>query len=192
MSSQHSGFHYFLEAPKQGLFGDHCGRAVPTHSETRWWSRWEVMNEILKGYPDVEGFLQSSDILSPATVRNLLEILTDSVKNIQLRMELAVVIDAGKPFVKGTYTLEGDGPLALSTYEELRKSYDFISLSHYPNLTACVRNLASGNATVEQQLIAYAKSCVEPGFQYFQTKFDGELSPAVSFSRGLDCSPQKR
>ena len=109
------------------------------------------MKEILEGYPDVEGFLQSSDNLSPATVRNLLEILTDSVKKIQLRMELAVVINTGEPFVKGAYSLEGDGPLALSTYEELRKIYNFISLPHYPNLTACARNLASGNATVEQQ-----------------------------------------
>ena len=136
---------------------------------------------ILEGYPDVEGFLRSSDNLSPATVRKLLEILNDSVKKVQLRIELAVIIDAGEPFVKGTYNLEGDGPLALSTYEELRKIYNFISLPHYPNLIACARNLAGGNATVDQQLITYAKSCVEPGFQYFQTKFDGELSPVVSF-----------
>ena len=89
---------------------------MPTHSETRWWSRWEVTKQILEGYPDVEGFLRSSDNLSPASVRKLLEILNDSVKKVQLRIELAVIIDAGELFVKGTYNLEGDGPLALSTY----------------------------------------------------------------------------
>ena len=114
------------------------------------------------------------------------------MKKIQLRIELAVVIDAGEFFVKGTYNLEGDGPLALTTYEELRKIYNFISLPHYPNLMACARNLASGDATVEQQLIIYAKSCVEPGFQYFKEKFDGELRPVVSFFKGARLlSPEK-
>ena len=169
----------FSRSPKARLaWRSYCGRAVPTHSETRWWSRWEVTKQILEGYPDVEGFLRSSDNLSPATVRKLLEILNDSVKKVQLRIELAVIIDAGELFVKRTYNLEGDGPLAL------RKIYNFISLPHYPNLIACARNLDGGNATVEQQLITYAKSCVEPGFQYFQTKFDGELSPVVSFFKG--------
>lgn len=35
------------------------------------------------------------------------------MKKIQLKMELASIIDAGEYFVKGTYNLEGDGPLAL-------------------------------------------------------------------------------
>ena len=100
----------FSRSPKARLaWRSYCGRAVPTHSETRWWSTWEVTKQILEGYLDVEGFLRSSDNLSPATVRKLLEILNDSVKKVQLRIELAVIIDAGELFVKGTYNLEGDG-----------------------------------------------------------------------------------
>ena len=34
-------------------------------------------------------------------------------------MELAISLDAGEPFVKATYQLEGDGPLVLSAYEEI-------------------------------------------------------------------------
>ena len=61
----------------------------------------------------------------------------------------------------------------------------------WPNLIACAGNLAGGNATVEQQL-TYARSCVEPGFQHFQTKFDGELNPVVSFfKRARMFSPAK-
>ena len=93
---------------------------MPTHSETRWWSRWEVTKQILECYPDVKGFLRSSDNLSPATVRKLLKII-NSVENVLLKIELAVIIDGGELFVKGTYNLEGDGALALSKYEELRK-----------------------------------------------------------------------
>ena len=34
-------------------------------------------------------------------------------------VELAVTVDAAMPFVKATYNLEGDGPLALSCYETI-------------------------------------------------------------------------
>lgn len=72
MNSQGSGFRSFLEAQKQGLLGDRIVGEL-YHSEARWWSRWEVMNQVLEGYPDVEGFLQSScDNLSPATVKKFL------------------------------------------------------------------------------------------------------------------------
>ena len=57
---------------------------------------------------------------------------------------------------------------------------------------ACARNLANGNATAEQQLITYGKSCVQPGFEYFKAKFEGELKPVVSFFKGARLlSPEK-
>ena len=66
----------FFQSPKARLvWGSYNGRAVPTYSETRWWSQWEVMKQVLEGYPDVEGFLKSCDNLSPATVKKLNEIL---------------------------------------------------------------------------------------------------------------------
>ena len=128
----------FSHSPKARLsWRSFCGRPVPTYCETRWWSSWEVMKQIGEGFPDVESFIQTSDNLSPATIRKLTDILTDTVKKVQLRIELAVVRDVGEPFVKATYNLEGDGPLAITTYEELRKIYNFIDVSHWPNLVAC-------------------------------------------------------
>ena len=39
----------FSQSPKARLaWRSYCGRAVPTHSETRWWSRWEVTKQILE------------------------------------------------------------------------------------------------------------------------------------------------
>ena len=65
----------FSRSPKARLaWRSYCERAVPTYSETRWWSRWEVMKQILEGFPDVEGFLRLSNNLSPARVKKLLEI----------------------------------------------------------------------------------------------------------------------
>ena len=50
----------------------------------------------------------------------------------------------------------------------------------------------NGNTTAEQQLITYGKSCVQPGFEYLKTKFEGELKPVVSFSKGATLlSPEK-
>ena len=41
--------------------------------------------------------------------------------------------DFGEPFVKATYNLEGDGPLALNAYEEITKLNAVISTQHFPN-----------------------------------------------------------
>lgn len=77
---------WISQSPKARLaWRSHCGRTVPMYSETRWWSRWEVMRKILEGFPDVESFLLSqSGNLSPATVRKLTEILTDHLRRYSL------------------------------------------------------------------------------------------------------------
>lgn len=65
-------------------------------------------------FGDVLPFLSHEEIGSPATISKLTGILSDQGKSVYLQIELAVVVDAGKKFVKATYNLEGDGPLALS------------------------------------------------------------------------------
>ena len=42
-----------------------------------------------------------------------------------LMIELAIVVDAGEPFIKATYFLEGDGPLVFSCYEKKYGSEGF-------------------------------------------------------------------
>ena len=49
-------------------------------------------------------------------------------------MELAITVDTMEHFVKATYTLEGDGVLAVVAYEQLHALYSVISLEHYPNV----------------------------------------------------------
>ena len=39
--------------------------------------------------------------------------------------------------------------------------------------------IAGGNPTHEQQFMAYAKACVEPGYNYFCSKFDNGLKPVL-------------
>ena len=92
----------------------------------------------------------------------------------------------GELFVKATYKLEGDGPLALCTYEEIQKLYATVQMQHFPNMLAVARQLTTNTGTPAaqqqaiQQLVAYANSCIQPGYTYFKEKFDGELCPIMN------------
>ena len=88
-----------------------------TSSDTRWWSKWEVMDQLLVMFGDVKGFLENNDDIGPATRSKLLAIFNDQAKAACLQIELAAIIDAGTLLVKATYNLEGDGPLVLMCYE---------------------------------------------------------------------------
>ena len=96
-------------------------------------------------------------------------------------MELAISVDAGEAFVKSTYVLEGDGPLVLRAYDEVTKVSAAIATAHYPNTEAIARQISASNATLFQQLISYATSCVTPVYDYFESKFgnNGQLHQLV-------------
>ena len=51
--------------------------------------------------------------------------LSYSQKCLLLKMELAVVIDNGRPLVEATYVLKGIGPLLVKCYEEVNKVLPF-------------------------------------------------------------------
>ena len=54
-------------------------------------------------------------------------------------MELAAITDYGEPFIKATYKLEGDGPLALECYEIMEFVSRSVELAHAPNVEAVVK-----------------------------------------------------
>ena len=85
------------------------------YSPTRWWSKWELIYQLLLQFGDVKPFLEENEDLGPATQQKLLGILTDPQKYALLKIELAAVVDCGEPFVKATYALEGDGAVALES-----------------------------------------------------------------------------
>ena len=138
-----------------------------------------MINQLLLAFGDVETFL-SNDGLPPATSGKLLEILNDPAKVRKLKVEIAITVDAMQPFVSATYKLEGDSALSLIAYEQLSMLYASISTQHYPNVVAVAREIACGNASHEQQLSAYARACVQPAYDYFRSKFDNDLKPALN------------
>ena len=151
----------FSHSPKARLlWREQTGRSVLSYSPTRWWSRWELMKQLLELYGDLETFLRRHDNLAPATRNKLLQHLDDPTKKALLQFELAVIVDAGMPFVQATYKLEGDGPLALECYEVISSLTTAVNMVvlHYPNLQAVPRSLSGGNQQTQQQLVQYATS----------------------------------
>lgn len=137
------------------------GTAMCTYSETRWWSRWEVLSQLLCQFGDVIPFLRSHPEIAPTTRGKLLQILEDPECLGLLKTELATIVDVGEQFVKATYTLEGDGALAFKSYAVILSLVTSIQTAYYPNLNAIAKVHSSATMT-EQQLIAYGRACVQP------------------------------
>ena len=136
-------------------------------------------------------FLNIDDI-PPATSNKLLDFLNDLSTQRRLKIELAITVDSMEPFLKACFMLEGDRPLALIAYEQIHKLFPSIYLEHYPNTVAMARLLENGMLARERQLIDYAKTCVEPAYAYFKSKFEGKLKPLVqAFKAARIFSPSK-
>ena len=66
----------------------------------------------------MEPFLRSSEDFSVATPSKLIGILSNPQTSTVLKVELATIVDAAKPFVQANYKLEGTSDLlALECYE---------------------------------------------------------------------------
>ena len=50
-----------------------------------------------------------------------------------------------------------------------------LNIANYPNLNAVSRELSSGNAVTEEQLIAYGNACINPAIQYYQQRLDDSM-----------------
>ena len=184
----------FSHSPKAKLtWHARTGRPVKTFCKTRWWSHWEVVNQLLEVFGDIQPFLEENTDLGPATRSKMLSILHDPSKKTYLMLEMAAVVDAGRQFVQTTYNLEGNGPLVLQCYEQIEVIFQSVQVCHFPNTDAVIRQLSSGLPShVGPQWRLYAESCVRPGFDYFTSRFHGELSATLAaFKVARLFSPQK-
>ena len=154
------------------------GRSMKTFSSTRWWSKWEVFYDIFALFGDIVPFLRATEA-SPTTCNKLLQLLSDKSKFEFLQLELAVVIDAGEPFVKATYKLEGDSALAFTCYEIYSSLEATVQLQHYPNLCALANKLSGRSTALYNKFVQYGKARVQPGLLYFKSKFSNELSSSL-------------
>ena len=183
----------FSHSPKvKLLWKEKTGKAMGSYSATRWWSKWEIMHQVLQFFGDIQPFLAENAHMSPATRAKLLNYFSDSNKNKLLQVELAAIIDWGEPFVKATYKLEGDGPLALHCYEVIETIKAYIHASHTPNILAVAEMLSGGVAHDKHLMIDHAKQCIQPGIDYFNHQLTTTLQRSLTvFKAARLFSPQK-
>ena len=183
----------FSHSPKSKLlWKERTGRSFEGYSATKWWSKFEVMKQLLDLFSDVEPFLEESTAIAPTTRGKLLTMLHDRQQKLYLMVELAVTIDAAMPFVKVTYNLEGGGPLSLTCYETISALNAAARQANYPNLQVLANDLSTGDCNKEEELSQYAKSCVQPGITYYFQQLSTNMKQALeAFKTARLFSPSK-
>ena len=140
-----------------------------------------MMVQVHDLFGDIPAFVNGGQI-PEVTAGKPQDILNDQQKLALLKVELAITVDAMKPFVQSTYQLEGDGSLCLQAYQIVRKLEAEMRNLHFPNCSAVIRNIAIGNIALQRQSEAYAMACIQPAYDYFASKFlnnGDQLQPAV-------------
>ena len=148
---------------------------MPSYSLTRWWSRWEVYKQLMWQFGDLDAFIKRNDDASPVTRGKLLALFSNGTKRSTLQIELAAIVDFGEPFVKATCQLEGNGHLALDCFEIVDGLSTSIRLCNVPNVEAIAKKLANGSLHAKQKWIDHAKTCIEPGHNYFKRQLTSSL-----------------
>ena len=149
------------------IWKEQTDRSMASYSATRWWSKWEVLEQLLVQFGDIEEFSKNENLGSPQIRSKILATFTDIQKRAYLEIKLAAVIDWGKPFVTATYSLEGDGPLIMNSYDIVETIKSAIHASNTPNVRGVIRSLSSKMPTFQksQNLFDYARKCVQPTFK---------------------------
>ena len=170
----------------RALWKERANGSVKSYSATRWWSKWEVMRQLMVYFGDLQPFVEENDDIAPANRLKILGIIQDSGKLTHLKVELAVTIDVGEPFVKVCYYLEGDGPLVLYCYETVDKLLAAIRTNHMPNVNATVQSLTSKPLSDSQSVkwISYTKTCVKPGLEYFNRQLSTSMKSSLQVFKG--------
>ena len=168
---------------------DICGSDCFTATEQNWHGKikpaesQKVYKHVLEQFGDVPRFRQeaAAEKIAPNIVPQLQDLLSDPESLVNLKLELAVIIDVGEHFVKATYFLEGDGPLVVSCYEKLQAVAEACQAPYFPNVRAVVAAIVNEDpnqraAALEQR----AKACVQPAIQWFLRKLNVDLNDAVT------------
>ena len=179
----HSWISLFSHSPMTRLlWKSRVGHSMATYSTTRWWSKWEVVKIVMFYFADIEPFLLQNDDIGPATRPKLLSFFADQQKQALLQLEIAATVDWGEPFVKACYFLEENGALALECYEATEKVLAGVRTAHTPNVRAIAQRLSGAlpSDPRHQQLEVYAKSCAQPGLNYFERQVGSSLKASLA------------
>ena len=185
----------FTHSPATRLaWKERTGISKKSYSPTRWWSWWEVAQQVMLQFAEILPFVQDrlQTAANKATLRHVEEMFEDGQMKLSLQLELAAVVDAGKPLVESTYILEGDGTLDWQCYEQLMVIQNSIQVANLPNLVALSREVSGGNLAFAQQCYQYGVAAIQPGWEYFTQTVMGAMGPQVEiFKAARLFSPQQ-
>ena len=164
---------------------------MASYSATRWWSKWEVIKQVMLSFGDVEPFLRENDDVGPALRPKLLALFDVPQTKSKLQMEMAATIDWGEPFVKACYML---GPLALKCYEVIERVRQSVLSENIANVRAISEKLTRQPRShpLHEQWVDYARECVRSGIDYFNQQLSNSLKvPLEIFKACRLFSPQQ-
>lgn len=79
----------FSHSPKARLnWKQQTGRSMASYSDTRWWSKWEVMHQIMLQFGDIEPFLLNNTDIATASTKKLLTFFQDKQKMCTFNLNL--------------------------------------------------------------------------------------------------------
>lgn len=125
------------------------GHGCATFSKVRWWSRWDVMQEIALNFGALPDFLRSlaENDIGDATTSKMQEIIMNN--NQELKLQLAAVMSCERLY-NATYRLEGDRLELLLVHRTIESLRTFgIHLGHDPADLPSVAALIRQSATLE-------------------------------------------
>ena len=171
----------FSHSPKKRLlWRSRTNKSMSSYSATRWWSKWEVIKDVMVYFTDIEPFLRENEDVGLHLRPKLLNFFHNPQTTSKLRIEIAATVDWGELFVKACYTLEGDGPLSLECFEIIDKVKAAVAVENIPNVRG-VANMLTRQPPQHphEQWVEYARSCLKKGLDYFETQISTNLKNAL-------------
>lgn len=154
---------------------------MASYSATRWWSKWEVIKEVMVYFADIEPFLRENEDIGIHLRPKLLAFFDNPQTTPKLCVKIAATVDWGEPFVKACYTLEGDGGLSLECFEIVDRIKAAVAVENIPKVQGVAHLLTRQppQHPHHKQWVNYARSCVKKGLDYFETKLSTNLKNAL-------------
>ena len=91
-----------------------------------------------------------------------------------LQLQLAVTLDAGNPFVTGTYSLEGGGEAIGIAYRTLQEISIAKAVQNYSKTIVVAQEIAGGNQTEAEWSSAYCQDLCSTSSQVFPGEAEQE------------------
>jgi len=111
-------------------FKRHAGVTPLTENRVRWFSWWEVIRQITTNFDSCRKVIEDEGDFCQSIRNNLKSIVTTDYLN--LRLELALLVDVGRKLTSFCYFQEGDQFLSVTTYSHWHEVMSFLRMVQIP------------------------------------------------------------